>query len=137
MYMKGTKNTSSNRRYFLCSLVFICCCCLPSHSWAWIEGDFVKVWEYYKPPPKPILSSGWLTVSPDPSDATIRIINSSENYLPGMKLKAGRYEIEISSDGYNTIEKNIKVSAGKNINVKIELEKKKKKKKTRRPVITF
>ncbi|MDH3349501.1 MAG: PEGA domain-containing protein, partial [Desulfobulbaceae bacterium] len=105
-------------------------------SWAWIEGDFVKVWEYYKPPPKPILSSGWLTVSPDPSDATIRIINSSENYIPGMKLKAGRYEIEISSDGYNTIEKKIKVSAGKNINIKVELEKEKKKK-TRRPVITF
>ena len=98
----------------------------------------MKVWEYYKPPPKPKLDSGWLTVSPDPSNATIRIINSPEDYLPGMKLKAGRYRVEISSNGYDSIEKKIRVTAGKKVNIKIELEKKKKKKKkSRRPVITF
>lgn len=43
-----------------------------------------------------------LTLIVTPSKARIRIMNIKPLYQPGMLLPAGRYDIEVSSPGYNT-----------------------------------
>lgn len=43
-----------------------------------------------------------LRITPDPSNARIRILNIREKYSPGMQLAAGRYHLEIKAKGYDT-----------------------------------
>ncbi len=43
-----------------------------------------------------------LTITPEPADASIRILNIVPPYEPGMQLKSGRYHIEVSAKGYKT-----------------------------------
>ncbi len=39
-------------------------------------------------------------VEPEPRDARIRVLNIGPPYRPGMKLSAGRYQVEVSAPGY-------------------------------------
>ncbi|WP_339615109.1 bifunctional serine/threonine-protein kinase/formylglycine-generating enzyme family protein [uncultured Gilvimarinus sp.] len=41
-----------------------------------------------------------LTVTPEPQDARIRIMNIRAKYTPGIALKPGRYHIEVTAPGY-------------------------------------
>jgi len=43
-----------------------------------------------------------LTVKPFPENATVRIMNIRPKYQDGILLKSGRYDIEVSSEGYKT-----------------------------------
>ena len=40
------------------------------------------------------------TVTPEPSDARIRIMNIRAKYTPGIELKPGRYQVEVTAPGY-------------------------------------
>lgn len=44
-----------------------------------------------------------LTVKTSPSQARVRILNIPERYQPGIQLPAGRYHIEVSHAGYDTV----------------------------------
>ena len=46
-----------------------------------------------------------LFVNPDPDDARIRILNIVPKYKRGIKLKSGRYHIEVSKSGYEKVKK--------------------------------
>ena len=44
-----------------------------------------------------------LTVKTSPAQARVRILNIPERYQPGIQLPAGRYHIEVSQVGYDTV----------------------------------
>ncbi|MFH1915517.1 MAG: serine/threonine-protein kinase, partial [Pseudomonadota bacterium] len=44
-----------------------------------------------------------LTVQADPSDAVVKILNITPRYAPGMRLKPGRYNVQVSRDGYEPV----------------------------------
>jgi hypothetical protein len=41
-----------------------------------------------------------LTVRAEPADSSIELVNSPEEYQPGMELALGRYEVLVTHDGY-------------------------------------
>jgi len=59
-----------------------------------------------------------------PKKAKIRILNIKPKYKNGIKLKKGKYHVEISKNGYSTISKWIEIK-NKNIKFKVKLKKKK------------
>lgn len=59
-----------------------------------------------------------------PKKAKIRILNIKPKYKNGIKLKKGKYHVEISKKGYSTVNKWIEVK-DKNIKFKVKLKKKK------------
>jgi uncharacterized caspase-like protein len=65
-------------------------------------------------------TSGFL-VNVEPKDATVRILNIKPAYSPGMQLAPGRYQLEISRQGYQTLNKWVTVSPGKDLQLDIEL----------------
>ena len=73
----------------------------------------------YLPPsaPKP----GRLYVGTYPEGAQIRIINIDESYSRGMKLKPGRYHVEVSRSGYETKQEWINLATGEDTYVDIRL----------------
>ena len=62
-----------------------------------------------------------LTIKTAPIDAKIQILNIKEIYYDGIKLKKGKYNVKVSKDGYETINKLI--SLDKDIIYDIELSK--------------
>jgi formylglycine-generating enzyme required for sulfatase activity len=58
-----------------------------------------------------------LFVSPDPSDARIRIMNIVPPYFHGMSLQAGRYLIEVDKPGYKSFQKWVTISKGKDLTI--------------------
>ncbi|MBF0427598.1 MAG: SEL1-like repeat protein [Magnetococcales bacterium] len=75
-----------------------------------------------KPPPeKPELFSV-LHVRPDPADASVRIVNVREPYHPGMRLKAGRYLVEVSRSGYKTASRWMRLPGGGEFEISAPLE---------------
>ncbi|MDH2421707.1 hypothetical protein [Cobetia amphilecti] len=67
------------------------------------------------PPPKATLS-----VTTDPSDATVRIMNIRPKYRDGISLSPGRYDVMVSADGYRTKRFPLSVKAGQ-VAVDVEL----------------
>jgi len=53
-----------------------------------------------------------LTVITNPANATIRIMNIGPKYRPGMTLKTGAYDIQVSAPGYKTYRRWHQVDAG-------------------------
>ena len=43
------------------------------------------------------------TITADPTEAQIRLLNIPERYAAGMALPAGEYQVEVSADGYQTV----------------------------------
>ncbi len=66
---------------------------------------------------------GWLTVSTEPYGAKVRILNSSSSYKPGVELDAGRYHIEVSKEGYKTIERLVDIEQRAKLDVTVVLQK--------------
>jgi hypothetical protein len=66
-----------------------------------------------------------LEVISTPKDTKVRILNIKEKYKFGIKLKKGKYYIEVSKRGYLKIKKWIEIK-NKNIRLKVKLKKKKK-----------
>jgi hypothetical protein len=62
-----------------------------------------------------------LTIVPDPWNARVQILNIQPAYRPGMKLPAGRYHIEVSSKGYQTVYKWLELRAGESHNTVFKL----------------
>ena len=56
-------------------------------------------------------ASGYsLTIRTDPADATVTFMDSGVQYRPGMKLKTGAYEVEVSKDGYSPRRQHIRIT---------------------------
>jgi hypothetical protein len=54
--------------------------------------------------PRPDSSDAlYLTIEAIPSHADVRIMNITPAYRPGMQLPEGRYDIEVSAPGYQTL----------------------------------
>jgi formylglycine-generating enzyme required for sulfatase activity len=70
------------------------------------------------------ITTGHLTVSPSPVGADIRILNIRPAYEPNMLLSAGRYQIEVSASGYESLRQWVDLSAEENLDIEIVLDKK-------------
>lgn len=46
-----------------------------------------------------------LTINSEPADATVSIVNSKQSYKPGILLKPGSYDIQVSKKGYEPFKK--------------------------------
>ena len=61
-----------------------------------------------------------LDVKVTPSNAKVRILNIKPKYYDGMKLKTGKYHIEVSKKGYETIDKWISLKENENFNFELK-----------------
>ncbi|WP_457576800.1 SUMF1/EgtB/PvdO family nonheme iron enzyme [Desulfomarina sp.] len=66
---------------------------------------------------------GSLTINPTPSDATVRILNISPRYQPGMELDAGNYTVELSRTGYISQTHMVELAAGEDAVLSFHLKK--------------
>ncbi len=64
---------------------------------------------------------GKLFVETKPSGANIRILNIKPVFQQGMELQPGRYTIDASIEGYQTVEKNVVIESGAIATVSLEL----------------
>lgn len=55
------------------------------------------------PPESAAVARFALTVAPTPSHARVRILNIAPRYYDGIELEPGRYHIEVSAAGYDTL----------------------------------
>jgi uncharacterized membrane protein len=62
-----------------------------------------------------------LSVETFPKDAQIRIINPEVAFSQGMQLAPGRYEIEVSAQGYRTVSQRLELVAGEDQRLTISL----------------
>ncbi|KPA14000.1 conserved hypothetical protein, membrane [Candidatus Magnetomorum sp. HK-1] len=65
---------------------------------------------------------GTLTIQPKPEDARIRIMNIKPVYQDEIQLDPGRYQVEVSKDGFNTYIGWITLNAGEQKIVPINLD---------------
>ena len=56
-----------------------------------------------------------LTLTTQPENATVRILNIVEHYTPGIELPAGEYHIDIKAPGYDTVDTWIKLTQNNQI----------------------
>ena len=85
-----------------------------------------------------VLGVGRIFVKTDPTGAKIRILNIQPKFYQGMKLKQGRYHVEVSFSGYKTQKKWIKLGSGEDRRINISLVKMKYEKipeKEKRPAV--
>jgi len=61
-----------------------------------------------------------LTVNTTPSGSRVRIMNIVPAYYSGIRLKSGKYEIEVSHSGYKTYRKWIKINSDSTIDVVLD-----------------
>lgn len=66
---------------------------------------------------------GRLFVNTQPENARIRILNIGPRYQPGIVLPAGRYNVEVSAAGYQTVQRWYELLPGEKKNIAIVLEK--------------
>ncbi|MEW5736568.1 MAG: SUMF1/EgtB/PvdO family nonheme iron enzyme [Thermodesulfobacteriota bacterium] len=64
-----------------------------------------------------------LYVDTVPSDARVRMIEPDAEYRPGLELAAGRYQVEVSAEGYVTQQQGVDVSAGQDRYLTVRLVK--------------
>jgi hypothetical protein len=69
-------------------------------------GDFYFLESTHKVSPP---SAPALTVQSDPDDAHVRILNIEQPYHPGIRLKPGRYHVQVSKKGYERNEQWISI----------------------------
>jgi uncharacterized membrane protein len=63
--------------------------------------------------PEPVKPTEYrLTVRTTPSNARVRLVNSSFTYRPGVSLPPGNYVVEVSGRGYKTQQKSVQVTDG-------------------------
>jgi formylglycine-generating enzyme required for sulfatase activity len=66
---------------------------------------------------------GRLYVQTSPEEAQVKIMNILMEYRDGIKLRPGKYRVQVSHQGYMTTEKITEVAANQNATLTIELEK--------------
>ncbi len=71
----------------------------------------------------PEIPSGTLTVETSPEDARVRILNIRPRYHDNIRLRPGKYLIEISKSGYTTVKRWIKLKSMEDKSVYIILSK--------------
>ncbi|WP_051294877.1 SUMF1/EgtB/PvdO family nonheme iron enzyme [Maridesulfovibrio bastinii] len=64
-----------------------------------------------------------LYVLPNPTDATIKILNIGPKYTRGMSLAPGKYHVEASKSGYGKVRQWVGLRAGQDLDVPVTLEK--------------
>ncbi len=64
---------------------------------------------------------GKLHVETDPPDAKVRFVDFKYDYTPGIILREGTYSIEVSSPGYQSITRQLKMVGGQNTSVSVSL----------------
>ena len=64
-----------------------------------------------------------LYVSTEPSDCRIRIMNIVEKFHNGMTLDPGKYDLEVSQNGYTPWRTWVTLNAGEDLDLKVELQK--------------
>jgi serine/threonine-protein kinase len=84
-------------------------------------------------PNSPGSPRGSLLVLTEPSDASVRLLNSGEEYGQDTGLPPGRYLIEVSKDGYLTQTLEVSVKPGEKSTVSLHLEKRREIESSRRP----
>ena len=94
---------------------------LPPHQPASVSAEVTAAPPPPEPPP-PEVKPGHLWVETDPQDAMIRILDQTE-FVQGLELKPGRYEVEVSAAGYETKKEQFELEAGKDQHIKIKLTK--------------
>nr|MBC8554072.1 carboxypeptidase regulatory-like domain-containing protein [Candidatus Brocadiales bacterium] len=67
--------------------------------------------------------SARLFVKTEPAGVRIRVLNIGPKFYQGMKLKPGRYHVEVSVEGYRTKKMWIKLGAGDDRTINIRLVK--------------
>ncbi|EFK05401.1 caspase domain protein [delta proteobacterium NaphS2] len=72
----------------------------------------------------PMVRKTKLFVEVEPATARIRILNIGPKFYQGMELDPGRYHVEVSSNGYETIEVWKKLEAGRDETLRFTLKKK-------------
>jgi formylglycine-generating enzyme required for sulfatase activity len=76
------------------------------------------------PEPKPPeVKKGRLWVDTEPKEATVKFLNTQAIFTQGMALEAGRYEVEVSADGYETKREWIELRPGEEKHLSIVLTK--------------
>jgi TolB-like protein len=72
--------------------------------------------------PEPVKPTEYrLMVRTTPSNARVRLVNSSFTYRPGVSLPPGNYVVEVSGRGYETQQKSVRIADG-NVTESITLE---------------
>jgi WD40 repeat protein len=74
----------------------------------------------YVPVQAGIAQTYTLTVNPDPTNARVRIMNIQPRYHDEIALAPGRYDIEVSQEGYYTYREWITLSTDTTLSVKLE-----------------
>ncbi len=69
-----------------------------------------------------VKSTGRLFVDTEPKDAEVRILNIEPRFYQGMELDEGRYQVEVSADGWETRVLWVTLGADEDKNVVIRLE---------------
>jgi hypothetical protein len=65
-----------------------------------------------------------LTVRAKPADSSIKLVNSREEYQPGMELAMGRYEVLVTHDGYKPVRRWVTIyDADVSLDITLEPEK--------------
>ncbi|MDG4597383.1 MAG: PEGA domain-containing protein [Candidatus Contendobacter sp.] len=62
-----------------------------------------------------------LTVRANPTDAKVRLVNSSFTYRPGVSLPPGNYVVEVTGRGYETKRESVRIVDG-DVTLPVELE---------------
>jgi len=81
-----------------------------------LTGAGYACWRFFQGPAEKYR----LTVSPDPPDASVRIIHPEMEYLPEMEVEPGLYHITVALKGYVTQEKRIKVGR-RDVDIRVKL----------------
>jgi formylglycine-generating enzyme required for sulfatase activity len=76
------------------------------------------------PPPEtkpPEISKGRLWLDTQPQKAGVKFLNLEVEFAQGMEIEPGRYELEVSADGYETKTEGVEVDAGEDKRISIVL----------------
>jgi len=66
-------------------------------------------------------TKGRLFVEAEPKNVEVRILNIRPKFSQGIRLKPGRYDLEVSAPGYNTWREWVELAAGENKTVRVRL----------------
>jgi len=83
-------------------------------AWFWVQ----KI----KPPAPAIIS---LFVETEPKNATVKLLNNDKPFYQGIKLKEGRYHVEVSAEGYDTEKRWVNLDTSKEKRIDIYLKRSK------------
>ena len=93
-----------------------------------LEGDFYFNRERAPSVAEPSInkpkepSKGRIFVKCDPAEANVKIVDSPFPYTPGMEIDPGKYKLEISKQGYETLTKEVEVENGARVDLLLALK---------------